>query len=116
MLEREGFQSRMTRFWLTVAFSHLLCASESVGKYSPTTLATLAGADVIAVGTIVRLSAGSYTLRVTRWVAGERPRKELRIRRFVDWQKKKGPEAVPTSATMPAAMSEVCPARRQPQT
>lgn len=84
-LEREGFQSRMARFWLMVAFSLLLCASESAGKYSPTTLATLAGADVIAVGTIVRLSADSYTLRVTRWVVGERPRKELRIRRFVDW-------------------------------
>ncbi len=76
----------MTRFWLMHAFSLLLCASESAGKYAPTTLAKLAGADVIAVGTIIRLSADTYTLRVTEWVAGERPREKLKIQRFVDWQ------------------------------
>jgi hypothetical protein len=74
------------RFFLMVASSLLFCASESAGKFAPMTLAQLAGADVIAVGTIIRLSADSYTLRVTQWVAGERPRQELHIRRFVDWQ------------------------------
>jgi hypothetical protein len=31
-LEREGLQSRVTRSWLMVALSLLLCASESVGS------------------------------------------------------------------------------------
>jgi len=74
------------RLLLMGAFSLLLAATESAGKYAPATLCELASADVIAVGTIVRLSADSYTLRVSQWVAGERPRKELNIQRFIDWQ------------------------------
>jgi hypothetical protein len=75
----------MMRFWSMVAFSLLLFASDSAGKIRPVTLAELAGADVIAIGTVIRLSDDSYTLRVSQWLAGKPPRQELRIRRFVDW-------------------------------
>lgn len=73
------------RSWSMAAIGLLMFASDSAGKIRPVTLAELARSEVIAVGTITRLSEDSYTLGVTQWLAGRPSRQELRIRRFVDW-------------------------------
>jgi hypothetical protein len=61
-------------------------AATAVADYSPPPFFVLAGSsDLIVVGTIVKVSPGTFTLRVEEVLAGFERSEEIEVVRFEDW-------------------------------